>query len=87
MLFQFHDPQISNIFSNFCPQIDIFILRILANPGSLAHNVVKEASAKYIATPHCLASTNQMLVIILVSLMCIVLVIDKHSKLHILTEF
>ena len=65
MQLQFYDLQMSNIFSNFCSQIDIIILRILANPGSLAQNVVKEASAKYIATPHCLASTNQMLVIIL----------------------
>jgi len=58
----------SKIIRNFCPRIDIFIL---ANPGSLAHNVVKEASVKYIAAPHCLASTNQMMVIILVLLICI----------------
>ena len=87
MQLQFYDLQMSNIFSNFCSQIDIIILRILANPGSLAQNVVKEASAKYIATPHCSASTNQMLVIILVLLMCIFLFRDDLSKLHILTEF
>ena len=87
MLLQVPDLQTSNIIHNFCPQIDIFILRILPNPGSLAHNVVKEASAKYIRTPHCLAFTNQMLVIILVLLICIFLFIDDLSKLQILTEF